>query len=164
MPLFLMLIGYGLDWLMNIRFWPVPVFLFLFCAKRVYDHSMINMFWNRIETEEITDAMQFVLQHGIHSGEKLYIHNGARPAFIYYTQIHPGKKRFSQIENAHLLSWDANYVAITKEARDTIGFIMSSLEPEKLEWTKKVFQDRMEEITRMEKQGCHALIFKSRQK
>lgn len=159
MPLFLLLAGYGLDRLMTIRFWPVPVAVFLFCAKKVYDHSSVNMAWNRTETEEITDAMQFVIQKGIHSGEDLYIHNGARPAFIYYTQMHPDSSRWAKIKNARLLMWDADYESIAQSARDTTGFILTSVYPEELERTQAIFRNHLKEAARLEKPGCHAFIF-----
>ena len=159
MPLMLLLIGYGFDQLINFRWSIVGIIAFLFGVKSIYDHSMIRMAWEKHETEQITDAMDFIYRQNITSGQQVYVHNGARPAYIYYTQIHPDRERWETIKDAHLLSWDANYNSIAAKAKGRTGLILTSVYPDDLAKTRSVMENHMREIAKLEKSGCFAYIY-----
>lgn len=158
MPLFLILIGYGLEQLMLIRWKLIPLLAAIAGLKFIYDHSMVRLIKEPLETEQITDALEFVMRHNIVS-DQLYLHNGARPAFIYYTQIHPDKERWNQVKDAHLLMWDANYDAIAREAKDKISVIFTSVYGDDLAATRATVEKHMKQVASLDKQGSFAYIY-----
>jgi len=160
MPLMLILIGYGMEQLMRVRFIAVPVIVVVLGVIGIKNHSMINMAWNRTEVEEITDAMEFAVAHDIQSGKQLYLHNGARPAFIYYTQIHPGKAKWKNIADAHLLWWDADYDHHARTALSPCSFIFTSVSPDDLANSRATIEKYNTQTDALEKQGCHVFIYK----
>ncbi|XZF16645.1 ArnT family glycosyltransferase [Chitinophagaceae bacterium MMS25-I14] len=131
MPLILVLAGCGLEMLMSIRFLLWQLLLAFVCAKAVKDHNMMRMIWEPLKVEEITEEMSYVKAHNI-SGAQLYVHNGARPAFIYYTTIHPKKDQWRSLLGAHLLSWDANYPQLAQQAPEQSAFIYTSISTDEL--------------------------------
>ena len=159
MPLMLLLIGYGFDQLMNLRWKVIAVVAFLFGAKSLYDHSMVRMMWEKHETEQITDALDFLNDNGINLGTNVYVHNGARPAFIYYTQIHPDQQKWERIEDAHLLSWDADYNSIAENTAGKTALIFTSVYPDDLAKTRGIMEQHNIEIAKLEKQGCFAYVY-----
>jgi hypothetical protein len=162
MPLFLILVGYGLEQVMRLRWKLIPLAAAIFGIKFIYHHSMIRLMWEPLQTEQVTEAMEFVMKHNIVS-DQLYLHNGAKPAFIYYTTIHPDHSRWSQVKDAHLLSWDANYDAIASEAKDRISVIFTSVYGEDLANTRATVEKHMKQVASLDKQGSFAYIYSKEQ-
>lgn len=160
MPLMLILIGYGMEQLMRLRFVAVPIIVALIGAWGIWAHSMVNMAWNPTETEQVTDAMEFAVKNNITRGEQLYLHNGARPAFIYYTQMHPGRAKWKNIAGAHLLMWDADYDQLASTAPTPSAVIFTSVSPDELAKTRATVEKYNTQIAAFEKQGCHVFIYK----
>jgi len=161
-PLLLVLIGYGLDVLIRIRPVPVSLILLALCAVLIFKFNNLKMAWERYETEEITDAMNFLFQQRINHGAQLYIDNGARPAFIYYTQIHPEHDRWGRIKDAHLLPWDANYAIISKGAGDTSAYIFTSIDPDELNSKLALLGQHNTQVAKAEKQGSAAYVYRKK--
>jgi len=159
MPLILILIGYALNWLMHLKWKPLSIVLFGAGACFIYMHNMIKLAWEPLQTEQITDAMEFVMHKQITAGNQLYISNGARPAFIYYTRIHPGKEKWSKIKDAHLLWWDAVYSNEAKMAKGKFAFIFTSISADELNEKRTVISQYSSEIGALDKQGCHAYVY-----
>ncbi|RYZ49810.1 MAG: hypothetical protein EOP49_15370 [Sphingobacteriales bacterium] len=159
MPLFLVIMGYGLEQLMGVRWKVVPVVLFLLGLKGIYNHSMVGaMMVQKKEIEHITKAMDFVQGQGL-TGDQIYVHNGARPSFIYYSQIHPMRNKWARIRDAHLLSWDANYSGIAANASDTVALVLTSVYPDDLKRTLEAMEVHRREIARVDEEGCHSFIY-----
>jgi len=126
-PLFFLLFGFGMWQLMGLKFaWlrVLVVIVALICAK---NNNMIEMAYRPYKFEELRAGLTFMKEHNI-SGEQLYVDHGARPAFIYYTQIHPGKALWKQFEGAHLLWWDISYDSIAQNINgNRVGFIFTAM-------------------------------------
>jgi len=159
-PLMLILIGYGLHSLVNIR---PPIFSLLLLPVGlyfIYSFSSIKMAWERYETEEITDAMDFVISNNIQSGQQVYVHNGARPAFIYYTQIHPQQSKWKKISAAHLLLWDANYDELARNADTVSAYIFTSVEADERQVKKEMIERYNNLLASLDKLGCSAFVYR----
>lgn len=159
MPLFLLLIGYGMDRVMSIKSAYVYIPVIVIAAISIKNHSMLNMIWNRYEVEEITNAMKFSTEKGIVAGSQLYLHNGARPAFIYYTTIHPDRKKWDKIKDAHLLWWDVNYDTLSRNITQRSAFIFTSVSSEDMEGCKSAIRNYMHCTDSLDKPGAHAFVY-----
>ena len=78
------------------------------------------------------------------------MHHGARPAFIYYTQIHPKKQQWDQFKGAHLLWWDVNYDSLARHVNGRIAFIYTSLSKEELIESRRRLENDLDLETFME--------------
>ncbi len=158
-PLFLLLIGYGLHWLISLKSAPLSLVLYAFGSYCIYSLNMIKLAWQPLETEQITDAMSFVMSRDINQGDRLFVHNGAGPAFIYYTQIHPEQSKWNRINNAHLLLWDADFDALARNSEGRTAYIFTSVDINKLSAKKSIIEKYCTETAKLEKQGCYAYVF-----
>ncbi|MBS1584151.1 MAG: glycosyltransferase family 39 protein [Bacteroidetes bacterium] len=112
MPLVLLLVGYGFELFMRIRFVTLRVVLVIVCIVFIHHHnSASKMIAKPFLNEEITRGLDYLAKEQM-TGAGLYVHDGAIPAFIYYTQIYPHRQRWAGLQPAHLLNWDANYDTI----------------------------------------------------
>lgn len=163
LPLLLILIAYGIDTLLRLKpkvlslvFLPLGLFF-------IHELSSVKLMLRGYETEQIVDAMHFVRQHGLRNGQGLYLHNGARPAFIYYTQMHPEKDQWKDIKDAHLLSWDANFEQLSRSADSLNAFIFTSVDPAELKAKVEIIARYNQLIASLDKPGCHVYIYRKRQ-
>lgn len=159
MPLILILIALGMDALLSIRYKIVALLPIAVGAVCIFNFSSLSLAWNGYESEQITDAVDFALKNGINNGNQLYLHNGARPSFIYYTTIHPDKNKWATVKDAHLLSWDANFDSLATTATSPCSFIFTSVYPEDLANTRKTIEQHLKETNKQEKQGSYAYIY-----
>jgi 4-amino-4-deoxy-L-arabinose transferase-like glycosyltransferase len=149
MTLLLLFIGYGLEALLKARHKYMQVVAVVFCLFFGVAHNMLKMLFVPWSFEQITTELNFLKAHNI-KGDEVYVHNGARPAFIYYTQIYPGKQKWQQLSGAHLLSWDASYDSLARHAPDTSAFIYTALGRDELDDCKKIVERHLREISRLE--------------
>jgi len=126
MPLLLILIGYGLEQVMSIRFVMPKVLVAgvaLYCA---YIFSSLNMLYKPHLFEQVTDEFSFLQKHGI-KGSELYVHWGTKPAYIYYTEINPRRQQWQDLDNAHLVEWYTNWDSTVQSIHGRAAFIYTSL-------------------------------------
>lgn len=159
MPLMLILIGCGMEQLMKLNKTWIYVPVIVICAICIKNHNMLRLIWQTYETEQTTDAMKFVQEKNIHSGTQVYLHNGARPAYIYYTEIHPAKQKWDDIKGGHLLWWDVNYDTLSANINQRCAFIFTSISGDDFEGCKAAIRNHMHATDSMDKQGCHAYIY-----
>lgn len=159
MPLILILVALGMNALLSVRYKIlalVPIAIGTVC---IISFSSMHLAWNGYESEQLTDAVDFAMKNSINTGNQLYLHNGARPAFIYYSTIHPNKDKLSTVKDAHLLSWDANFDSLASSAPSPCSFIFTSVYPEDLAKTRKTIEQHLKETNKQEKQGSYAYIY-----
>ena len=141
-PLILIMIGYGFENALLLRIKPLQVLIILIgliCAK---NHNSIKMIFEPFRNEQITDGLQFLQKNNI-SGQQVYVHHGARPAIMYYTEIHPDRQKWSQFKDAHMLWWDVRYDTVAQSNPGRVGFIYTSMSPdERIDCSKKVESHR----------------------
>ncbi len=124
MPLMLILIGNGLHVLLSLNYKALSAILVSGAVVCIANFGAFRLCYERMDNEEITQNLNFLKSEKI-SGEHLYVHNLAAPAFIYYTSIHPGKNKWKELSNAHLLMWNSNYDTIGQTSTDRWALLYS---------------------------------------
>jgi 4-amino-4-deoxy-L-arabinose transferase-like glycosyltransferase len=158
MPLLMVLLAYGLGQLMNLNLWPVFIAVVLLCILNCANHQNLDLFYNRMQFEEMTSELEFLKQNRI-NGNELFVNHGARPAFIYYTQIHPNKDRWNTFENAHLLWWDVNYDTLVANMHGRNAFIYTSISDNDLIRFKEKLGKQMKLDTALDISWCRKYAF-----
>lgn len=159
MPLILILVAMGMNTLLSARYSIIsliPIGIGMVCIS---SFSNMSLAWKGYESEQVTDAVDFAMKNNIQSGNRLYLHNGARPAFIYYTTIHPNKDKWAKVKDAHLLSWDANFDSLAANTPLPCSFIFTSVYPEDLANTRTTIEKHLKEINKLEKPGSYTYIY-----
>jgi hypothetical protein len=159
MPVMLILVGYTMNMMMATRQVYQRALLVAACSVCLVNVSALRFLIVPMETEQLTDALQFVQGKGITDGKHLYIHNGAQPAFIYYTTIHPDSADLNDIRNAHLLEWDKDYYYVAEQAPSPCAFIYTSIDDEELRQRKVKVATQITCIDSMDKKGSHAYVY-----
>lgn len=158
MPLTLIVIGKGFNVLLRARYASIKlaaVLIAVFCAVK---QSSVDMLWKPVEVEQMTDALKFLQQKEIRYGNQVYIHNGARPAFIYYTQIHPARAQWKDYNTAHLLWWNSGYDDLMSTGMKKIAFIATSISNTELNERRETIYTYYRPLDSLEKPGCHVII------
>jgi hypothetical protein len=158
MPLMLLLIGYGLDRLLSIRFIPVQIGLIVVAAICMKNFNMLQMVYKPFRFEEMTRELNFLKQNSI-TGNQLYVHNGARPAYIYYTQIHPDHAKWAQLDNAHLVWWDERYDTLAQNIQGKAAFIYTSISADDLNSCKAAIAKYMKEGLHIEDADTRCYVY-----
>jgi hypothetical protein len=130
LPLFTLLLGYGVDQFWRIRFYAVKLAIIYAGIYMIWNFNMFWLFERKMGFQEITEGMDYLMTKGI-QGEKIYIHESSGPTYIYYTELHPDAKRYKNLKEAHVLAWDDDYSSVTKNLSDTVYFLYTSGFPEK---------------------------------
>jgi hypothetical protein len=113
--------------------------------------------------EEITEGMQYAINKKI-TGDYLYLYHSSGPAFIYYTEIHPDKKRWATLKNADILKWDTNYETLAWEmnyAWETKGpfaFVFTNETPREFDDRQYWLQRYLKLIDKLDKKEVKCLI------
>lgn len=159
MPLLLILVGYAMNMMMATRQVYQRALMIAACSVCLVNVSALRFLIVPLETEQLTDALQFVQDKGITDGKHLYIHNGAVPAFIYYTTIHPEKERYAAIRDAALLDWDKDYYYVAQQVPSPCAFVYTSLDDEELRQRKVKVASQITCTDSMDEKGSHAYIY-----
>ena len=125
-PVFLLLIGVGLDAVIRLNFKVLNVAVVCLCFYAVYLHHDLKRLTIPFYSEQITWAMQMMKDNGIKKDD-LVISHGSEPAFLYYTTIHPDQQRWISLKGAPKTSWDANWSEISEKERGRFGVIFSTI-------------------------------------
>jgi len=158
MPLLMVLLVYGLQQLLNLNLWPVFLVTVIVCILNGANHQNLDLFYKQMQFEEITSELEFVKQNGI-TGNQLYVNHGARPAFIYYTQIHPNKEKWKSLETAHLLWWDVNYDSLVANIHGKNAFIYTSISENDMNLFKEKLAKQMKVDTALDISWCRKYAF-----
>jgi 4-amino-4-deoxy-L-arabinose transferase-like glycosyltransferase len=159
MPILLIMIGTSLDILLHIKKVFLQATLIVACLLCIINSSALRFMFIPLESEQLTDALDFTMKQGIQSGNNIYLHSGAVPSFIYYTTIHPDSSKWNKIKDAHKLNWESSYADIALSAPMPSAFIFTSIYDADLEQKKKQIEQHMHLTNSLVKQGSIALIY-----
>lgn len=160
MPLMLILVAMGFNTILSVRYKVVAVIAVAASFICIKNFSSLSLAWKGYESEQLTDAIDFAMQNGINTDNQLYLHNGARPAFVYYTTIHPDKEKWTSVKEAHQLSWDADFDTLAIQSPPLSCFVFTSVYPEDLANTTTTLGKHLSVVNKQEKQGSYAYIYK----
>jgi hypothetical protein len=93
-------------------------------------------------------------------GNQLYIHDASVPTYIYYTELHPQKAKWSPLLGAQRLQWETDYAELTKNQKDTAYFLYTGGFPdiEKDKRTKQLDQ-HMQQVAYFEYAICYVYVY-----
>ncbi len=140
LPLWLLLIGIGFDTVWGIgRNWQRPAQLqmaggikALLLAPAIavaWWNADFGLFSHRYTFHEITEGMAYI-QHRGGRGPQVLVHDANVPTYLYYTALHPGRARWSDLLGAKRLTWDDDYAQVTAGIRDTSYLLVTGGFPE----------------------------------
>lgn len=156
MPLILIIIGVGLDYVMTLS-WPIimiaiTVVLVLILART----EPLKSIYSPIREEQITDALAFIKGKEIRS-EQLYVYTGAIESFRYYTNVHPDKSQWSKFKNAHLITEHFDTTILNTQAQNSVVLLYTI--PFDSYDTKKMFERHFRHILTFKGEGCEVFLF-----
>lgn len=126
MPLYILLIGSGLDAIFSFRVKLVNVGMSAACLYAVYLHHDLMRITDPFYSEQITWGLQLMKDNNV-AHKKLHVSHGSYPAYLYYTTIHPDKQRWYSLFDATRENWDANWWSISSVEDGRFGAIFSTV-------------------------------------
>jgi 4-amino-4-deoxy-L-arabinose transferase-like glycosyltransferase len=155
MPIGLLLLGYGFDQFWRIKFLPfkaVLIFVGLFMLK---NYNMFWLFHDKLKFHELTEGFDYLNNRNI-NGEQLFVHDASVPTYLYYTNIHPDREKYSSLLGAHLMKWDSDFTTETDSVKEKVYFIYTGGFPdgEREKRTKQIEQN-MQQVDYYEKYICY---------
>lgn len=106
-PVLIIIIGYGFAQFAYLRSLPLRILLVVL-ALYAAACNIAFMREKPFKYEELTEAMQFAKDNELKSSA-ISLYHSSVPAFIYYTQMHPGKDQWADIKDADQLYWYTQY-------------------------------------------------------
>lgn len=161
MPLFLVLACIGLEELMKLKWVALKLGTLVMGTAFIYYLSDIKQqLTEKTESEKMSKAMNYLMDSTQYLAPQIFIHNGARPAFIYYSQIHPDQNKWARIREAHLLSWDANYDSIAVHQDSNMVLVLTNAYEEDLKKTRATIEKYKTGTTKIDEYGCHVFLYR----
>jgi 4-amino-4-deoxy-L-arabinose transferase-like glycosyltransferase len=156
MPLWLLLIGCGLDLLVQKKLGATTI---LIGAFLVWSYNAFWLFHEKLGFHEITEGMAWIRARGA-KGSELYVHDANVPTYIYYTELHPKRAQWSSLFGAHKLKWSDDYKEITAPIKDTAYFLYTGGFPEgeKNKRTAEI-ETHMRQVGYFEKYICYVYVY-----
>lgn len=126
MPLFILLIGVGLDTVFSFRVKILNAVMVIACLYAVYLHQDLRRIPDPFYSEQIRWGMKLMQDNHIEH-KKLHVSHGSYPAYLYYTTIHPDKQKWSSLSDATHENWDANWWTVSMNENGKFGALFSTV-------------------------------------
>ena len=139
MPLLLILIAVGLQQILHWRFPIIRLAAIVIAIICVVDFNALRNFVRPLQTEEIKLSLDFLKKRDI-KGTGLCMHNFASPAYIYYTQIHPQKEKWTSLLGASTFVGGVNIEELVKSLPKRFAIMYSWEEAPKIEAQQLAFR------------------------
>lgn len=160
MPVLLLLIGIGLQQLVRYKLVGIitSIVLLIFAVL----NNPLQVIKHPLQQEQMTDALDYITQQKIGS-EQLYVYTGAIESYRYYTQVHPDKNKWNNIQNARLVKDNINIEALHTIAAEQPGSsaLLYTI-PFDSYFTKSVFEKYSLLKRQYETTGCTVFIFEKK--
>lgn len=158
MPLMLIIVGVGLDTILSVRYLPVRIAVIVFAMLNVWHHSSLSIVTHHWDNEEITSGMDEIKKAGI-KGNALILENSAEPAFIYYTQIHPARAQWADLQGAYALSWNVNLDSVAAALPAYAAFLCTAGSKDYFKQIADRFRKHSRQTGYFEKEKCYVFFF-----
>lgn len=131
MPILLVIITVGLEQMLMVKFVVVRAIFVIACVLSFYLSNTFDLFYTRHDNEQITESLNYLNQQKI-DGKHLLVHDLAKPAYIYYTTIHPNKAAWHSLVGGTLLFWNTNYDSLGQTFSERTALLYSWEEDDKV--------------------------------
>jgi hypothetical protein len=159
MPLWLILLGYGFDFLWRIKLFPLKLALICIGVFMIWNFNMFWLFERKLGFQEITEGMDYLMGKRVR-GDQVYIHESSGPTYIYYTELHPDAERYNKLKGGHQLAWDDDYATVTQNVTDTAYFLYTSGFPdeERIKRTSQI-EKNMKQVDYFRKNDWYVFVY-----
>lgn len=162
MPLWLVLIGIGFDFYTQLNYKILKRFVIILAIIGAVKFNKISYITSKpLETENVSSCLDVLIEKNITANE-LFVTNLAEGAYVYYTEIHPDKKKWNVLRNAHQLKWDANFKEIFSVPKQRACLLLTSIGKDgATSITDIIIEKNTIEII-IDKADAHAIIFRGK--
>lgn len=160
MPVFLLLMAAGFEFLWKRQSKIVQVVLVVMAIIGVNNHNQLKLLVRPLTNEEITVGMKLLKDNGL-TAKDVYVHTGAVPAYIYYTEIHPAMEQWKTLKFAHMLHYGENCEVVTQGATQA-GFVFANGEDNEMRVCREGVLRNMAITASLTEKGCSAYIYKKK--
>ena len=164
-PIIFVLLAYGVYFIFQFRNKLVYLFCTLIFVINVFNHQNFKFILEKFEIQEIHYALDKIESKQVQkSYDPIWVHNGAAPAFIFYTQMSPKKDKYEGLSaQGKLLSWDTDYSAMCHELAKgkSVWILMTNYFPKEKE---QILNDMAcaELISVLDEPGCLLLRYEKK--
>lgn len=129
-PLMLIVIGYGFDRLLSIKWMPVKLVMLAVGLFGVWCNVRYSL-ESPYKYEELTTGLEYMKEQGV-LPEAISIYHSSVPAWKYYTRIHPQKDKWADYKKSDTLMWSTEYNLLAQEMRTVwqinkpVGFVFTN--------------------------------------
>jgi len=122
LPLLLILAAIGLQQAFALRsrvFRSMVAAIAIVCAA---NYCQFQYFYKPFEIEELKDGLQILQKEKIDISH-VHVNFLIVPVYEYYTMIHPGKARWSNLAGAHCTAWNTDHDSLVQQLSGTHAFL-----------------------------------------
>ncbi|MEX0596576.1 MAG: hypothetical protein WD512_08750, partial [Candidatus Paceibacterota bacterium] len=161
-PIIFLILAYGVFVVYQFQNKLSYALITLILGINIYNKQHFKSLFEKFEIQEIHYALDEIeSKYALEQVDPIWVHNGAVPAFIFYTEMSPKKKKYAVLSNQKvMLSWDANYEALCAELvpGERVWVLLTNYYPEE----KETILDAMAEtklLATLDKPGCLLLYY-----
>ncbi len=124
-PLVLLVMSVGLKTIFSFKKIYLTLPAIALCIINFNNIRATKLFTQFYGQEEITMGFDYFKEHQI-TANQVFITHLTKPAFIYYTTIHPEKENYAFLKNADTTNWDTNFAHLVEGRKDSVYFLYTS--------------------------------------
>lgn len=161
MPLLFILMAVAIEKILSAKYYILKLtFLAIAICCAVF-HQAIATLYQPFEQEKITRGFEFLKEKGL-QGKDIFVAVGADHAFLYYTDMHPGRSEWQSLKGATLMQTNTGFDSLAQTIKEKKAFlytiVFDSYEG------KKQLDKALTLTDSFDTEGCHVYIYNSRQK
>lgn len=131
LPFTMIWIGFGFATILQLKFKVVSILVTLWGIFILSQYNLRTVFFEKLYFHELTAGMDYIMTKGA-TGKDLYIDAATKDSYIYYTQIHPKKEKYTVLNGAYIFGWsDDNFAEVAAQINSPVAyFIFTSGNPQ----------------------------------
>jgi len=116
-PILFVLLAYGVYIFFQVQNKFFQAAMAIILSLNVFNHQNFKFIFKKLEIQEIHYALDEIEnRQALKEYDPIWVHNGAVPAFMFYTKMSPKKRKYEVLFNQNLLlAWDADYAILYNE-------------------------------------------------
>ena len=157
MPLLLILIGIGFEYVFTYRYIRIVALGLSFIC--IYQFNELKYFHQPLQIVQITDCMDFLVNQNV-KGDQLHVEYLAYPAYNYYTVIHPRNQSWQSIKNAVPLNYQ-HFDSLSQHLQGRTAILYGSTEIDLVNRQQKQINKHLTTLMHYSGTSCQAYIYRS---
>lgn len=161
LPLILVLVSVGLGRLFELKNKYLNVVLLAACIISFVNFNALKHFAVPMENEEMKQSLDYLVSKNVR-GEKLVVHDLAKPAYLFYTTMHPQKDKWQSLRGGSITFWDTDYNDLAAGWSDTTAILYSWEDPSKFGGQQDAISQHNTEVDRFATTGGYAILYRKK--